>query len=371
MKKLINFLLILVLAVVSTTCLFACNDDEGNESQAKVGFSYTLKSDNGRSYLSVKNYGISEADAKKVASGNYSDILQSITIPEKAEYNGTEYDVEEIEPSAFANQLVIKSVVIPASIKTIGSACLSGCTSLESLTVPFAGNKVGAVNDGKVLGYLFGSSEVANATSTTVSYNATGTKTYYVPNSLKKITLNGDVTDYAFNGLANVEEIVVTGNTENIGVAAFKGCSSLYKLSLNQKAKVIGDSAFEGCTTLISFDFSAATTIGASAFSGCTLLAYNPIGAAAIALPASLTSLGEKAFNGCTSIASVDLSALTADSHVGSFAFMGCTALENVSLSASASYGSNVFNGCDALKETGVTANSYSYAGTGLFDFAV
>ena len=357
MKRLINLLLVVVLAVSSLTLLVAC-DKGGNTPDPVYGFVYELNTDeNNEKYYTITSYNVTDAVAEYISQGNFAAIPatdRDLVIP--ATYK--DIAVKEIAPSAFANQLFIRSIVIPASVTEIGSACLAGCTNLESLTVAHVGKKAeGNVNDEKTLGYLFGTTEVSNATGSTVSYNASGSKTYYIPNGLKKITITGDVVpNYALNGFSGVEEVVLAGNVEKIGAHAFENCSSLYNVTLKEATVTIGEYAFAGCKTLASLDLSKVVTIGDYAFNGCTLLGYSAnVGTIDLA---SATSIGKYAFANCNAIESLDLSA-NATLTLGTCAFSNCAGLEALTLNATITYGSNVFTGCEALESGNVTG----YAG--------
>lgn len=383
MKKLLTFALCLTLLVGCLSVLTACNDNQTTTSAQKdPGFTYELVSGatEEESYLVVTGYNVSDEVNELVSQQNFSDekvqAVSKIEIPSgNVEYkrNGQvigSYPVKEIDESAFANMLFIKEVVIPENIETIGSACLAGCTNLEKLTVNFVGNKKdGNVNAKKTLGYLFGTQEVANATSSTVKYNASGSATYYIPNSLKTIVLTGDtVGEYAFNGFTNVEEIVLPETVLEYGAYAFANCSSLYKFAIGANVTKIGDNAFSGCTSLVNPNFADATSltyIGDSAFSGCTQLFYSVSGGVYTA-SANLTYIGAQAFANCTALEEVSLLGLTTAT-VGDGAFSGCENVTKVTLPVDAtniSYGSLVFTGCNVKKE-----NVVNYVNNYLFDF--
>ncbi len=364
MKRLINLLLVVVLAVSSLTLLVAC-DKGGNTPPPVYGFVYELETDeNNEKFYTIKSYNVTDTVAEYISQGNFAAIPaadRDLVIP--ATYK--DIPVKKIAPSAFANQLFIRSIVIPASVTEIGSACLAGCTNLESLTVAHVGKAAeGNVNDEKTLAYLFGTTEVTGATSTTVSYNASGSKAYFIPNSLKTVTITGNVVpNYALNGFSGVEEVVFAGTVEEIGAHAFENCASLYKIALDETTTVVGDYAFAGCKTIAALDLSKVATIGEHAFYGCTLLGYSAnVGTINLA---AATSIGSFAFTGCNAIESLDLSANTTLT-LGTCAFSGCTGLETIVLNDTIVFGSNVFTGCDNIEAADVTGYA---GGKHIFDF--
>lgn len=383
MKKILNFVLVFALLVSCFTLFAACDNDKTDSGDKDLGFTYELVTDGDDSYLKVTGYNVSDEVTDLVSKKDFSSekiqAVSKIEIPTgNVEYkrNGTvvgSYPVKEIAESAFSNMLFIKEVVIPSNVETVGNACLAGCTRLEKVTVPFVGNKnEGNVNSKKTFAYLFGVSEVSDATSSTIKYNATGSFSCYIPNSLKTVVLTGNtVSDYAFYGLTNVEEIVVPESVTEYGAYAFANCSSLYKFAVTDKVTAIGEGAFSGCTSLVNVglnEAAALTTIGNSAFSGCSLLFYS-VDDARYGLTANLTYVGEKAFNGCTSLATVNLTALSGKTAtLKNSAFSGCTALEEVLLpadNANITYENLVFTGCSKLTKENVT----NYVNLHIFDF--
>lgn len=377
MKRLINFLLVLVLTFTAVS-LVACDNGGNGETENTTGFTYELKTDDeGEKYLSIEGFTVSDEVAKLMANNNFAAIEddRNLVIPAEAtlfdEEDAVKYPVKEIEPSAFANQLFITGLTIPATVETVGSACLAGCTNLESLTVNFIGKKAeGNVNDEKTLAYLFGTTAATGATSSVVSYNASGTKTYYLPDSLKTLTVTGDVVgDYAVNGFTSLEMVILSGNVTKIGSYAFKNCTSLINYQLGGTIVTLGAGAFSGCSALVEVGLAGATalkTIGDYAFDGCTSLGYS-VNTVTFAIPANVTTIGAHAFCGCASIKKIDLSA-NASLALGTCAFEGCTSLTNVALSNAIVYGSNVFTGCEELKKSGVTG--YDFANPQyVFDF--
>lgn len=378
MKKFLTLVLCLALAIGTLSVFTACNGNNSNTTEKDYGFTYDLvtgatKEDN---YLKVTGYNVTDEVAELVSRGNYAadavKAVSKIEIPATAEYkrNGVvvgTYPVKEIAESAFSNMLFIKEVVIPANVETIGNACLSGLSNLEKLTVDFIGNKkTDNVNSKKTLGYLFGATETTGTTSTTVKYNASGSFTCYVPNALKTVVVTGNqVSEYAFYGLANVQEVVIPNTVTEIGAYAFANCTSLYKIALGDAVTAIGEGAFTGCTSLVNVNLKGVQTIGDSAFSCCNQLFYNVNGTSFVAT-ANLKTVGKNAFKGCTALETVDLSQMTAAT-VGEYAFSGLTALDKVVLPASGvTYANLVFTGATELKSANVT--NYN-ATLKLFDF--
>lgn len=353
MKKFFSMMIAAVLCLSVAMAVVGCSEDKSaSKTPTSVGAVYEIKKgDDNTEYAVLKQYTISDEAAAKVAKNNYQDLMVDLVGENKINVyvdGDKTYPVKEIAASAFANQLVIRSIEFGENVTTFGAACLSGCVNLEKLTVPFVGKSVDAVNDGKVLGYLFGTASVDGATSVTMSYNASGSKSFSIPDSLKEVTVTGTVlSEYAFYGLSlskvNVE------NVQSIPNYAFYGMNEIVSYKIPAGVTSIGDYAFASCANLTKIDFTAAaalTTIGDHAFDGCSMLGYgknNPV-----VFPASLTSLGEKAFYKCTELVAVDFSA-SGVTTINEYTFYGCAKLATATLKDGMEVKTGAFEGCDLL----------------------
>ena len=346
MKKLLKLSLIFVLSICCMFTLFGCgNTNENNSSEATTGLVCDVKTDEeGKDYAIVEKFTLSEADALKVASGDYADLMQELTLNEYTE-NGVTYPIKEIEAGAFTNQLVLKKVIIGANVEKIGNACFAGCANLEELVVNFVGEEADSLNSAKTICHLFGTSSFTNSIAVSNTFTAGATaSTYYLPEKLSKIEVTGNVIPaYAFNGVL-VKEIVLSGNVEYIGEGAFSGMTNLNKFTFPASVKEIGKQAFSNCYSLYSLDFSKATsltTIWQEAFSGCSMLGF---GSNVVSLPSSVNKIYSGAFRGCTNLKSIDLTN-TQITEIPTACFFGCEKLVEVK------YNTGVIVGNDASPE--------------------
>ncbi len=239
----------------------------------------------------------------------------------------TVVNIRAIEDSALLNHSELKSVVVPEGYLAIGAGAFSGCGALEEITLPFVGQKAGALNAAKTFGYIFGTVEYTGGVSVTQSYNASGSATYYVPESLKNVVVKGELPMYAFHNITKVETVTFEAE-ETIAKSAFNGCAGLKSVIIPATVKTIGESAFNGCASLASVNFAALTvleTIENSAFANCKALFAET---KAIALPASVSFIGEQAFAGCTSVETLSVESAT----VKAGAFSGLTSLKTANL---------------------------------------
>ncbi len=230
--------------------------------------------------------------------------------------------VTGISSRAFSKNKNITAITISPSVTRIDEGAFSGCSSLESITLPFVGDsRKNASNAYQYpFGYIFGTSSYTGGVATKQFYSRSTSyatnSTYYIPGSLKSVTITGG----------------------NILYGAFCNCKGLTSITIPDSVTSIGSSAFSGCTGLTSITIpDSVTSIGSSAFSGCT-------GLTSITIPDSVTSIGSSAFSGCTGLASITIpnSVMSIDN----LAFFGCTSLTSITIPDSVtSMGSQVFNG--------------------------
>jgi hypothetical protein len=120
------------------------------------------------------------------------------------------------------DNLYIKGIVLPDSLKTIGGSAFQSCTSLTSVTIPSSVTTIGGA---------------------------------------------------AFLNCTSLTSVTIPSGVTTIGGAAFLNCSSLTSVTISSGVTTIEDQAFAGCSSLTSITIpSSVTTIGDSAFSACTSL---------------------------------------------------------------------------------------------------
>lgn len=118
----------------------------------------------------------------------------------------------------------------------------------------------------------------------------------FKPDAQKSFTAIGD---YAFYGMAALEELDIPAGVESLGKCSVAFCKNLADVKLSETVATIGVSAFEGCSKL-----------------------------AQIELPASVTTIDDRAFAFCH-----ELSALTVNGaplKVGAWCFKDCAKLETL-----------------------------------------
>ena len=264
MKRFLKISFCIIMAVLMCVPMMACNN--GDNGSSKSGLD--IRKTNG-AYI-VKSY------AKEVVNG---EVIDTLVISGKTVV-GNDYNGEEIKiaANAFEGNNTLKEIVI-TDVTEIGKGAFAGMTKLEKLTIPFAGSKIGAVDNARLMGYLFDDSSYdegvlitqtvsgseANSDATTATYyvpatlktiviNYAGQDGYVVPektfsgfdSALKTVTLNGNVTeiaDGAFMG-SSIQSIVIPDSVTKIGAYAFASCPMLKDVTLSANVASIGEKAF-------------------------------------------------------------------------------------------------------------------------------
>ena len=269
--------------------------------------------------------------------------LTSIIIPDR---------VTSIGYQAFYNCSKLTSVTIPGSVTDIGGSAFSGCSSLENITIPFVGAKAGLTSNDTYqypFGYIFGTLSYTGGVATKQYYYGSSTSsptsnTYYIPSSLKSVTVTGG----------------------NILYGAFYGCTGLASITIGNGVISIGKYSFQNCTRLSSVTIgNSVTSIGARAFDGCT-------GLTSVTIPDSVTSTEDYAFSRCTGLTAVNWNATECTS-VGWYSatsiFAGCSNLATVNIGENVkSIPKFVFRDCRGLTSVtignGVTSiGAWSFGG--------
>ncbi|MBR5336808.1 MAG: leucine-rich repeat protein [Lachnospiraceae bacterium] len=223
--------------------------------------------------------------------------------------------------NSFADCSGLKSILIPNTVKSVGTGAFYGCSGLTDVKLPAKLESIGM----------------------SAFANCTGLKNLAIPDSVTIIDKS------VFSGCVGLTKISIPDNVKTIGDCAFAGCGLLSEITVSG-VESIGQLAFENCTSIEDISISKVTTIGDGAFRGCTSLKR-------IIIPEGVTVLGDgklssgkySVFSGCTGLESVLLpDALKA---IDANSFYGCCSLKEISIPNGVAYiGEGSFNQCSSLR---------------------
>ena len=329
------------------------------------------------------------------------DSLTSVNIPDS---------VTSIWGYAFYNCDSLASVTIGNGLTSIGYGAFQGCGSLESMTIPFVGAEAGKTAEDSYqypFGYIFGELSYTGGTAVTQEYcystSRTTSDTYYIPSSLRSVTVTGGNILYgAFYGCSMLTSVTIPDSVTSIGERAFYNCTSLTSIAIPDSVTSIGDYAFRNCTGLNSIHYTGdmvswcgITGLGGIMSSGRMLyidgskvegeviipdetvtipsyaFAYQT-GITSVTIPGSVTSIGQRAFSGCA--AEIIWGGTPTITAIGGYAFAGYAGTSITIPDSVTSIGEWAFSNCAAeiiwggtptITEIGAYAFAY-YDGTSI-----
>lgn len=246
--------------------------------------------------------------------------------------------VKTIYFEAFAGSKTLQSIILPEGLKKIDECAFKNCTSLETITIPSTVIEYGEqafmnctylanveINSGADISEsMFENCESLENLKFNKSINTIGVKSFCSCKSLKNIDfiegLKG-IESWAFDG-CSIKSLKMPSTLKKIEMYAFMNNSYLTDVTFNDGITFVGDGAFQDCTSLTSVNFSdSIETIGYGAFNDCISLNK-------VVMGKGLISVGSYAFEGCSSLTNVKLN--EGLQLIGNCAFEGCKSLESV-----------------------------------------
>ena len=250
--------------------------------------------------------GVSEVS---VGPGSYGS-LSYLDIPNTVVINSKTYNVTSIEKEAFKNSTSLKEVILPSSIKTVGTDAFSGCSGLlksaysETLPNPFP--------NGDAIRY-----PASCVMQDGIIYDSQKTKIYFVsirtkgefsiPSTVKAII------DNAFKNCNELNTISIGNSVTDIGASSFDKCTGLKKVKINNLgpwclinfANETANPLYNGHNLIVEdaeiIDLilpQTVSTVKDYAFINCNQFK-------SITIPENIYSLGKKVFEGCNMVTSV------------------------------------------------------------------
>jgi hypothetical protein len=278
-------------------------------------------------------------------------------------------NITMIGEHAFFNCTNLTNLVIPDSVVSIGYGTFSGCSSLESITLPFVGDKIRASTDEYLypFGYIFGSLKYTGGDATKQKCfegdrSKSVTNTYYIPSSLKNVTITGgNILTYAFYDCNNITHIILQNGVESIGYNAFYSCDGLMDITIPNSVKSIASNAFLGCDSINAVYINSLdswcnikfTDSDSNPLNSAKNLYLNNSLVTNLIIPNSVTTIGDNTFVGCESIKSVTIHNKVKT--IGNSAFWYCKNLTNITIPDSVtSIGDYAFSNCKSFTSVNI-----------------
>jgi hypothetical protein len=209
-----------------------------------------------------------------------------------------------IEAGAFARLSSLKSILIPASVESLGDECFYECRSLSSVTFESESKLV------RIEARAFARLSNLKSISIPASVESLGDDCFNMCCFLSSVTFDS------------------RSNLVRIGSGAFCSVSELTSISIPASVESLGDHCFCGCTSLESVRFASASKrvrIGASAFADSWSLG-------SISIPASVESLGDECFCSCWALSSMTFESGSKLVQIHARAFAGCGSLKSIAI---------------------------------------
>lgn len=223
-----------------------------------VDFTYTYE---GQELL----YTITSDSTCEIKSDDYYpyQIKGTLVIPTVAKYEGKEYSVTAIGILAFFDCKSLTSVVIPNSVKSIGSLAFSGC-GLTSVEIP---NSVTTELDG------------------TFS-NCYDLKSVKIPNSITELKST-------FSYCRSLTSVEIPNSVTNLEMA-FRYCDSLTTVKIPNSVTNLSKTFYD-CDNLTSVEIPNSVTELDNTFFSCFNLT-------SVVIPSSVISMDKFSFLGCDNL---------------------------------------------------------------------
>ena len=254
---------------------------------------------------------------------------------------------------AFAQNPLLKEVILPNTLKTIGGYAFYYTTadSVEELVVnlgngvttigehAFHNNKIKSITIPASVTTIeegsFYTNDAINVTiedsETPLTFHRNGSKDHFFNSATayvgRNIIRTGAAATLPVFNYPSLTSLTIGPKVTAIGDFEYISCTSLLNVSGLANVVSIGDRAFDNCQNLMSIEIgNKLTTLGDRVFSSCLKLE-------SISLPGSLKVIPEASFMGCHALASVTLD--DGIEEIGNGAFYDTKSLTEIIIPAS------------------------------------
>ena len=202
------------LSTTETTTEKEVKPVEQNEEKAQQVFEYTANADGKLTITKVKN----QQDIVNIP--NTIDGKPVVAIGDFAFCDGNKTDDGFIS----SDNNIIKKVVIPDGVTSIGENAFYGCVLLESINIPESVTTIGE--------WAFG--------------GCRNLKSVKIPSGIK------DIEACLFYNCISLEETNIPEGVTNISGLAYSNCINLKSITIPESVYCLGNAIFDNCTSLTS-----------------------------------------------------------------------------------------------------------------------
>ena len=350
-------------------------EDLGEAIEDEYGCAYSKDGKRLLRMLRLKNsnhekYSIKQG-TKVICSNAFHScsLLRQVIIPDS---------VISVGDCAFAFCHSLHSINLPNSVINIGDCAFVGCQSLQEITIPHAvtsirfrafwgceslqriiiPNSITSIGD-EAFCRCRSLRQIIIPKSVTSIGHAVFTESVnleVICDSKQFVYVNNMLIDkqkgvlISYNG--NESDIVIPSFVTNIGDKAFDKCKSLQQITIPNSVTSIGFGAFSECSSLQQINIpNTVTNIGNWAFYECNSLLQ-------IIIPNSVTNIGDAAFSDCKSLKQF----IIPDSitRIGNQTFERCRSMRQIFIPDSiTSIGDWAFDECESLQQIIIPQGSY------------
>ena len=272
------------------------------------------------------------ASVKVIGTGAFSQCaLSGINLPE---------GLTEIGLSAFSGCKSLGNVVFPASLKTLGQDAFSGCVALTSLEIPAGVTEIGRLAFNYIPGItsfvvdpanpVYDSRGGCNALIETATNTLLrGCSATVIPNTVTSLT------EYAFSGVAGATSIDIPASVKSVGGYAFGEMPDLTSAYIPATVDTLGRGLFRVCPKLTSIVVDSANPKYDSR-NNCNAVietATNTLMApcSTTVIPSTVTAIGPDSYSDNTFLVGSFIIPEGITS-IGQTAFTGCKGLVSMTL---------------------------------------
>lgn len=241
--------------------------------------------------------------------------------------------IDEIPSNAFNGRWAIDKVVLPPTLKKIGSYAFQN-TSLTSVNIP---DNVETIENN-----AFGRVKRLQEVHLPDNLTALGGSAFEYCRNLRAVKIPSKIkviTWYAFRDCSSLQSVELHDSITGFGNESFAGCD-LREITLPKSTTAVGNHAFEGNANLSKVTFNEGLIyIGESAFQNTAIDTLN--------CPSTLRNIYNSAFAGCRNLRQINLNeGLT---RIETYALANNKATEIVLPSSLEYCAGGAFDDCDSL----------------------